>query len=101
MQGKFNNKFVKEIMLCERIIEEIKTEYPEILDAAIRRYQRAIVSCLSKCLKETGDTKEVEYLFDKLKKYPFKLKGYNKVRVFLLRYFKLGLRLIYKAYEKI
>lgn len=101
MQGGFNSKFEKEIPLCEKIIEEVKNEHPEILDSAIRRYQRAIVSCLSKCLKETGDTKEVEYLYDKLKKYPLKLKGYNKIRVYLLRYFKPGLKFIYKLYSKI
>ena len=101
MQGNFDSKFEKEIPLCERIIEEIKEEYPEIIDSAIRRYQRAIVSCLSKCLKETGSTKQVDYLYEKLNKYPLKLKGYNRIRVFLLKYFKPGLKWIYRIYEKI
>lgn len=101
MHGKFDQKFEKEVEICERILEETKKEYPSVMDAAIRRYQRAIVSCLSKCLKETGDTKQVAYLYDKLKNYPLKLEGYHKMKAYLLCHFKLGLKWIYKLYEKI
>lgn len=101
MQGCFNEKFKKESNLCKIVLEEIKKEYPSLEKYAIRRYQRALISCLSKCLKETGKIDEVKYMIEDLKKYPLEVKGYNKIRAYMLFYCKWMLKIIYKIYEKI
>jgi len=101
MQGRFNQKFIKEVTLCSDILEEIKIENSKLERAAIKRYQRSMVSCLSKCLKENGNIEEIKYMINDLKKYPLELTGYNKIRYYLLLYCKWGLKLIYKVYDRI
>lgn len=101
MRKKYNDKFENEVTLCEKVLLEIQNERPNIEKAAIRRYQRANLSCIDKYYKENFNIKNVKHLVKNIKKYNMNLKFKDYLKYILLTRCKILLKLIYRIKSKI
>jgi len=100
MRQKYNKKFENEIDLSEKVLLDVKTNFPSLINTAIRRYQRVIVSCIDKYFRENESIVGVEYLLQRLKKYPNKLDLFQRMKLFMLLRCKTIIKLVYKKIGK-
>lgn len=100
MRNKYNNKFENEVLLCEKVLEEVKKEKPNLEKDAIRRYQRANVGCIDKYFKENLNIDGVKHLEKNIKKYKMNLKVKDCIKFILLTKCRWMLRMIYKLTGK-
>lgn len=101
MRKKYDDKFENEILLCENVLQEVKAQKPNVEKAAIRRYQRANVSCIDKYYKENLNINGVKHLVKNIKKYQMNLKIKDFIKYVLLVRGKFILKMIYKIKGKI
>lgn len=94
MRAKYDSKFEDEIELTEKMIEDVKHQYPELEKYAIRRYQRVNVSCLGKYYRENGSLEGVKHLIGNIRKYNNNLELKYNIRFLLLVYCRPLLKLI-------
>lgn len=101
MRQKYNKKFENEINLTEKVLEDVKINFPKIEDSAIRRYQRIVISCINKYFKENNEIDGVSHLLEHLDKYPLKIELCLRIQLFLLLHNRKLLRFIYIKIGKI
>lgn len=99
---KYNEKWKKEIELCEDIISRVRTDYPNIEEYAIKRYIRINYSCIMKILKEDNfDNNEYQEIKSNILRY----KKYNiyknfsmmkKIKLWLILYMP---KVIYRIFN--
>lgn len=77
-KDKYNEKWEKEIQICNRLIENVEKRYPNIKEFAEKRYVRINYSCITKVLKYNYDEK----VYMKLRNNIMKVGKYKKYRNF-------------------
>ena len=77
-KDKYNEKWEKEIQICNRLIEDVEKRYPNIKEFAEKRYVRINYSCITKVLKYNYDEK----VYMKLRNNIMKVGKYKKYRNF-------------------
>lgn len=77
-KDKYNEKWEKEIQICNRLIEDVEKRYPNIKEFAEKRYVRINYSCIMKVLKYNYDEK----VYMKLRNNIMKVGKYKKYRNF-------------------
>lgn len=93
-KSEYNEKWEKEIEICERFVTDCLENHKRIFPFALKRYVRINYSCILKTLKSNQNNEEV---YNKLKNNIMKYKSYNiynkfnlimKLKILLILNFK-------------
>ena len=104
MTKKKDDSWDLEILICWKIVNEIKKENSKLYKYAIKRYIRSNVNCIIKLIREGEDIKCIEKYQKNIRNY--RIQAYSKsnfltkIKIFLIKYNITILRKDKKSYSK-
>ena len=98
--GKYSNKWMNEIRICEEIINFYSNNCIELYDYAVKRFVRVVMTCISKLIKGKSDLEEYKKLREYLYRYKKNVRKNvlfskkEKIKFFLVIYFPNFFRIL-------